>query len=353
MASFSHLPAEDRWALAFYVGRFAFTDAEAAEGKRLWDGDPAVRAAFPDLAALTQTTPADLAASAAETAARGEHDLAAQLYLLAADARTDEWAEWITCCLENAVIGKETRVLHRAVQGAARLTDPGHRVRADLALVELGDVSPDEVLVTALQAAREHPDLQARVLLQRARLLLGTHGLRTALELARRSVELAERAGRPDIEVDALTVAASVTRTLGEGGSRELIDSAAALAGTTAAATGTRAAAAGTARPAAGPVPALRQRRLHLEVLVGFDEGVEDVLEYFEGEVGTGLLRVELVGFTGDGGLDGVDGVRRPATACGQHGRAQQGGSGDTGDAKEPAAIENVGSARRKLLAHR
>ena len=184
------------------------------------------------LAGDPSTTPADLAASAAETAARGEHDLAAQLYLLAADARTDEWAEWITCCLENAVIGKETRVLHRAVQGAARLTDPGHRVRADLALVELGDVSPDEVLVTALQAAREHPDLQARVLLQRARLLLGTHELRTALELARRSVELAERAGRPDIEVDALTVAASVTRTLGEGGSRELIDSAAALAGT-------------------------------------------------------------------------------------------------------------------------
>jgi high-affinity iron transporter len=70
MASFSHLPAEDRWALAFYVGRFAFTDAEAAEGKRLWDGDPAVRAAFPDLAALTQTTPADLATRLGEPRAR-------------------------------------------------------------------------------------------------------------------------------------------------------------------------------------------------------------------------------------------------------------------------------------------
>lgn len=70
MASFSHLPAEDRWALAFYVGRFAFTDAEAAEGKRLWDGDPAVRAAFPDLAALTQTTPAELATRLGEPRAR-------------------------------------------------------------------------------------------------------------------------------------------------------------------------------------------------------------------------------------------------------------------------------------------
>lgn len=183
------------------------------------------------LAGDTGTTPADLAAAATETAARGEHDLAAHLYLLAADAGTAERDEWITCCLENAVIGKETRVLQRAIEGAGRLADPGQRVRADLALVELGDVSPDEVLVTALQAAREHPDLQARVLLQRARLLLGTHDLRTALDLARRSVELAERAGRPDIEVEALTVAASVTRTLGDGGSRALIDAAAGLAG--------------------------------------------------------------------------------------------------------------------------
>jgi high-affinity iron transporter len=61
MASFAHLPAEDRWALAFYVGRFAY-DAEAAQrGERLWRSDPKVRAAFPDLAAITRVTPADLA----------------------------------------------------------------------------------------------------------------------------------------------------------------------------------------------------------------------------------------------------------------------------------------------------
>ena len=70
MASFAHLPAEDRWALAFYVGRFAFTDAEAAEGQRLWESDPAIRAAFPTLAAVTQTTPADLASRIGETKAR-------------------------------------------------------------------------------------------------------------------------------------------------------------------------------------------------------------------------------------------------------------------------------------------
>jgi high-affinity iron transporter len=70
MASFAHLPAEDRWALAFYVGRFAFTDAEAAEGERLWKTDPAIRADYPDLAAVTQGTPADLAGRIGETKAR-------------------------------------------------------------------------------------------------------------------------------------------------------------------------------------------------------------------------------------------------------------------------------------------
>ncbi len=70
MASFAHLPAEDRWALAFYVSRFAFTDAEAAEGERLWKADPALRVAYPDLAAVATATPADLASRIGETKAR-------------------------------------------------------------------------------------------------------------------------------------------------------------------------------------------------------------------------------------------------------------------------------------------
>ncbi len=70
MASFSDLPADDRWALAFYVGRFAFTDAEAAEGERLWKSDPSIRVLFPTLAAVTQTSPADLAARIGEPKAR-------------------------------------------------------------------------------------------------------------------------------------------------------------------------------------------------------------------------------------------------------------------------------------------
>ncbi|MBJ7411248.1 MAG: cytochrome c/FTR1 family iron permease [Phenylobacterium sp.] len=61
MPSFAHLPAEDRWSLAFYVGRFAYNDAAAERGARRWREDPTVRAAFPDLAALTRATPASLA----------------------------------------------------------------------------------------------------------------------------------------------------------------------------------------------------------------------------------------------------------------------------------------------------
>ena len=47
-------------------------------------------------------------------------------------------------------------------------------------------------------------------------------------------------------------------------------------------------------------VPRLRERGTHLEVFVGFDKSVEDVLEHLEREVGAGLLGVELVGLTGD-----------------------------------------------------
>lgn len=48
-------------------------------------------------------------------------------------------------------------------------------------------------------------------------------------------------------------------------------------------------------------LPALGQGRAHPELVVGFDDGVEDVLENLEGEVGAGFLGIELVGLAGDG----------------------------------------------------
>nr|WP_294846413.1 FTR1 family protein [uncultured Sphingomonas sp.] len=55
MRGFSELSSQDRWALAFYASRFAFTDREI--GEKLWKSDADVRNLVPDLATLTGLTP--------------------------------------------------------------------------------------------------------------------------------------------------------------------------------------------------------------------------------------------------------------------------------------------------------
>ncbi len=55
MRGFSELSSQDRWALAFYVSRFAFTDSE--QGEKLWKSDADLRHSIPDLAALAGLTP--------------------------------------------------------------------------------------------------------------------------------------------------------------------------------------------------------------------------------------------------------------------------------------------------------
>lgn len=62
MKSFRDLPPQDRWALAFHAGRFAYPDALAREGKLLWQGDPSLREKIPDLKTLVSLTPQALAA---------------------------------------------------------------------------------------------------------------------------------------------------------------------------------------------------------------------------------------------------------------------------------------------------
>jgi high-affinity iron transporter len=59
MPSFAHLSDNDRWALAFYAGHFAFQDVQ--KGEQLWKSDPSLRQRFPDLKALAGTTPSQLA----------------------------------------------------------------------------------------------------------------------------------------------------------------------------------------------------------------------------------------------------------------------------------------------------
>ncbi len=57
MQSWSQLPAQDRWALAFYIGRFAYPDSLARDGATLWHADPALRARVPNITALAGLTP--------------------------------------------------------------------------------------------------------------------------------------------------------------------------------------------------------------------------------------------------------------------------------------------------------
>ena len=61
MQSFSSLPVQDRWDLAFKVGTFAYPPSLVADGRRIWESDASLRSRVPDLAALTTITPAALA----------------------------------------------------------------------------------------------------------------------------------------------------------------------------------------------------------------------------------------------------------------------------------------------------
>lgn len=53
MASFSNLPPEEKWALAFYVGHFAYPEALQAQGKQIWESDAQLRSRISNLDALS------------------------------------------------------------------------------------------------------------------------------------------------------------------------------------------------------------------------------------------------------------------------------------------------------------
>jgi len=74
MPAFNNLSKEQRWALAFYVSNFAFSDNIRAEGQELWNNTP-VQGWIPDLAALSALTPSEAEARF------GEDGLAVLAYL--------------------------------------------------------------------------------------------------------------------------------------------------------------------------------------------------------------------------------------------------------------------------------
>jgi len=61
MQSWAQLPSQDRWALAFYVGRFAYPDALAKQGADLWRGDTSLHSRIPNIETLAGLTPEALA----------------------------------------------------------------------------------------------------------------------------------------------------------------------------------------------------------------------------------------------------------------------------------------------------
>ncbi|WP_229259938.1 cytochrome c/FTR1 family iron permease [Duganella aquatilis] len=83
MASFAALPEADRWDLAFFIGGLSYDAAARKRGEKLWKDDPAVRAHFPDLAAVTTLTQE---AIAAKTSVQTAHDLTAYIRSKPAEA---------------------------------------------------------------------------------------------------------------------------------------------------------------------------------------------------------------------------------------------------------------------------
>jgi len=69
MQSWSSLSSQDRWALAFYIGRFAYPDSLGKQGENQWAGDPRLRRRIPDLQTLVGLTPAQLAGEIGEARA--------------------------------------------------------------------------------------------------------------------------------------------------------------------------------------------------------------------------------------------------------------------------------------------
>lgn len=58
MPSFAQLSEEQRWALAFHVANYPFSDSEREAGQALWQDNPSAQRWIPDLATISQLTPA-------------------------------------------------------------------------------------------------------------------------------------------------------------------------------------------------------------------------------------------------------------------------------------------------------
>jgi high-affinity iron transporter len=113
MASFAALPEADRWDLAFFIGGLSFDAAGRARGEKLWKDDPALRAQFPDLAAVTTLTQEAIAAKTGMQTAR---DLTAYIRSQPAQA---EGQKPSGLALSRARLAESLAALHAGDRAAA------------------------------------------------------------------------------------------------------------------------------------------------------------------------------------------------------------------------------------------
>ncbi|WP_139979978.1 ATP-binding protein [Nocardioides litoris] len=218
--------------------------ARAALHERLADAAPGAAERLRHLALADPRPDADLAhelgRAARDSAAAGGRELAAELYLLAADrapfALAPERVEWLVCAVETAAPGNHVDLVQRALLDVRDgQTTPAQAVRVRLAIPELAghDVTLlDEVLTAALADAGDDDLLVAKVLLQRARIALMEARPHAAHRACERAVRLLERHGDDDELALGLTTLAVAQRWTGADGQASL-DRALALAGPT------------------------------------------------------------------------------------------------------------------------
>ncbi len=222
------LPADDRVALHAALADVAGTVAERLRHLAL--ARPGVDA---ELAR-------ELGVAARGSAAAGCREIAAELYLLAAERAPydlcEQRVEWLTAAIETAAPGNHVELVVCALGDFLEASPtPAQSVRVRLAIPELagyGVTALDELLDAALADAGDDDVLVAKVLLQRARIALMQSRPDLAERSAARAVDLIERAGDSDELALGLTTLAVARRWLG-GGYAACIDRALELAGPT------------------------------------------------------------------------------------------------------------------------
>jgi len=203
MASFAHLPSDDRWALAFHVGTLASSASDVDRGKQLWQGDPAFRAKIPNLQALTQVTQAALAQDMGDDKAR---DLVAYLR---------RHPEAVT-----SGSGRTLGLARRKLAESVATYEAGDRKKAtDLALsayldgfepVEPSLKARDDALMVRIESAM----LDFRAAMTKGE---SAEGLRERAARLGALFDLAERALAPEQADGSATFAAAFTILLREG----------------------------------------------------------------------------------------------------------------------------------------